>query len=149
MNHALRALLDSDNLKASQAARADLESGRVDQRLVSLLARLARQHQIRVTTIKTGHPMAERSPAGRENDHYFYRAADITEVDGCSVASDPTSASLRHVGQTLMQLSGTARPARVMGPDEWQRTLGSGARTGFRNDEFATSIHRDHLHIGF
>ena len=149
MNEDLRLLLRSGNLKASDAARADLESGRVDGRLVSLLLRLTGQHLIAVSTIKTGHPMGPRSPVGRENDHYFYRAVDITEVDGCSVESDPIGVGILGIGRTLMGLRGDARPARVMGPAAWHRALGSGDRTGFRSDEFANSIHGDHLHIGF
>lgn len=149
MSSDLRVLLESSRLEASDVARADLESGQVDSRLVSLLARLTERHRIRVTTIKTGHPMGPRSPGGRENDHYFYRAADITAIDGCPVESDPISASLLQVGRTLMELRGAARPERVMGPAEWQRALGSGDRTGFREDEFAAAIHRDHLHVGF
>ncbi len=149
MHDDLRLLLQSENLEASNAARADLVSGRVDTRLVLLLSRLTQHHQIGVATIKTGHPMGPRSPAGRENDHYFYRAADITEVDGHPVGSDPTSDGIVNVGRMLMELRGDARPARVMGPVEWQGALGSGDRTGFRDDEFANEIHRDHVHLGF
>lgn len=149
MNTDLTALLNSANLDASEAARADLESGRVHAPLVALLARLIERHQIRVSTIKTGHPMGPLSPGGRENDHYFYRAVDITAVDGVSVADDSTSAGVLTVGQILTELRGADRPARVMGPTEWQRALGSGDRTGFRSDDFANAIHRDHLHIGF
>ena len=145
----LRLLLGSPNLAISDAARADLASGRVDQRLVSLLSRLTQHHEIRVTTIKTGHPMGYRSPGGRENDHYFYRAADITDVDGSPLESEPASDGAVAVGRLLMELTGDARPARVMGPVEWHDALGSGDRTGFRDDDFANEIHRDHLHIGF
>jgi hypothetical protein len=149
VNDELRTLLESQNLNASEAARTDLESGRVDQRLVTVLARLIARHQIRVTTIKTGHPMGPQSPTGRDNDHYFYRAADITEIDGHPIESNPTTTASVDVGRMLMAMNDSARPVRVMGPAEWQQALGEGDRTGFRNDEFATSIHRDHLHIGF
>jgi hypothetical protein len=142
-------LLLSENLEASDAARADLESGRVDRRLVSVLAALVERHRIRVSTIKTGHPMGRRSPAGRENDHFFYRAADIDAVDGEAVEENPTGGGMVAVGNSLMALRGDERPARVMGPTAWHQALGKGDRSGFRSDDFADSIHRDHLHVGF
>lgn len=149
MGDDLRVLLASPNLEASDTARLDLESGLVDRRLVALLAALAGRHRLRVSTIKTGHPLGPRSPAGRENDHFFYRAADITDVDGLGVEADPTSDPLVELGRSLMALRGPARPARVMGPAAWHAALGEGDRSGFRDDAFAASIHSDHLHIGF
>jgi hypothetical protein len=145
----LRKLLLSGNLEASDAARADLESARVDPRLVAVLAVLVERHRIRVSMIKTGHPMGPRSQAGHDNDHYFYRAADIDEVDGEPVATHPAAPGVAAIGRLLMALRGETRPARMMGPTGWHEALGSGDRTGFRSDEFTDEIHRDHLHIGF
>jgi hypothetical protein len=74
---------------------------------------------------------------------------DIVAIDGVAVADAPAAPVLVEVGRFLMSRTGDARPARVMGPAEWLQALGPGDRSGFRDDEFATQIHRDHLHIGF
>lgn len=137
------------NVDAPAAVHEDIGSGCLDERLVAVLAALTEHHVVRVSVIKTGHRMGSHSPAGRENDHFFYRAADITAVDSVEIATDPDAAAVVEVGRYLMSLQGNARPARVMGPAAWLAALGDGDRRGFREDEFATSIHADHLHIGF
>lgn len=142
-------LVIASNLDAPDAVRADLASGRVDERLVAILAALLAGHSIRVPVIKSGHPMGSHSPAGRENDHFFFRAADITAVHGVAISEDPEAPATIEVGRYLMSLEGDARPARVMGPARWLAALGDGDRRGFRDDPFALEIHADHLHIGF
>lgn len=142
-------LLRSSNFEAPGEVRKDLASGQVDKRLVALLAALAERHAVRVSVVKTGHPMGSHSPAGRENDHFFFRAADITAIDGVSIGVRPTASGAVAVGTYLMALEGEARPTRVMGPSQWLEALGSGDRGGFREDEFACRIHADHLHLGF
>lgn len=142
-------LWQSTNLEASDTALADLASGRVDDRLIGVLMNLSQHHRVHVTMIKTGHPMGPYSPAGRENDHFFYRAADVAAIDGTPIETDPVADGAVAVGNMLIQLHGVGRPARVMGPAAWHAALGDGDRTGFRNDDFANAIHHDHLHIGF
>lgn len=146
---AVEELLRCASLEASERARADLASGRVDRRVVSLLANLTSVFRIRVSVIKTGHPMGPLSPAGRENDHYFFRAFDITDVDGAAIAEAPTAPATVSLGNHLIGLDGDARPTRVMGPAAWLDALERGDRAGFRDDAHATAIHADHVHIGF
>jgi hypothetical protein len=142
-------LLQRDALDASDAAKSDLASGNVNEHVLSLLAALTERFRISVSLIKTGHPVGSHAPSGRENDHYFYRAFDVIAVDDVSIAEYPDAASAVAVGNYLLQLAGDARPARVMGPSAWLSALGPGDRTGFRDDEFATAIDTDHVHIGF
>lgn len=137
------------SLDLSDVAQADWDSGLVDGRLVKLLVRLAHEYEVRVRLIKTGHPMGPRSPAGRENDHFFCRAADIDAVNGLPVEAAPASPALVAVGHLLMGLTSPLRPARVMGPADWHTALGEGDRSGFRTDTFANDVHHDHLHVGY
>ena len=51
-------LLTNPRLKLSQAARADLEGGKIDARLIHVLGVLAGKHSLEVGIIKTGHPLA-------------------------------------------------------------------------------------------
>lgn len=141
-------LLNCANLSAPEPVRLDLASGRVDPRLLALLSSLLQRHALELSVIKTGHPMGPMSPAGRENDHLFFRAADIVAVDGLAIATSPVAEGVVDVGRYLMSVRGDARASRVMGPQEWLAALGAGDRSGFR-DDFATRIHSDHLHIGF
>lgn len=141
-------LLRSIRLVASSAARSDLQSGRVDPALVSVLASAVERFAFEVRTIKTGHPMGPVSPAGRLNSHYFYCAADIYAVDGHDVATRPIPAPIVRFGRWLMSLDEALRPRRVMGPGVWHAALGPGDRRGFRDDDFANQIHDDHLHLG-
>jgi hypothetical protein len=136
-------------LEATADATRDLMSGHVDARILALLDMLTDRFDIRVTMIKTGHPLGASTPGGRENDHFFYRAFDIDAVDGVPLGEQPDAPSVVAVGELLMALTGDERPARVLGPAAWLAALGPGDRTGFRDDAFATGIHADHLHIGF
>lgn len=141
-------LLRTAQLIASPAARSDLESGRVNPALVSLLTSAVERFAFEVRTIKTGHPMGPVSPSGRLNSHYFYCAADIDVVDGHGVGARPIPDSVVRFGRWLMALDTAQRPSVVMGPGVWHCALGEGDRRGFRDDEFANRVHDDHLHLG-
>ena len=142
-------LLASPNYNASAHARCDLESGLVDARLVETLLALVRAHRISVSLIKTGHPMGAVTPSGRPNDHFYYRATDVTAVDGRDIGDDPIAAAAIDVGRILHALPIETRPDRIMGPDAWQRALGYSREDGFISDPFHNEIHADHLHLGF
>lgn len=147
MRTKVSSLVNHAKLQLTVDARADLESGLVDERLVHILRSLLDRHRLSVRLIKTGHPMGPTSPAGVPNAHYDFRAMDIDAVDGLRVADNPTAPALISVGRILMRLRGAARPTSVMGPAPWHEALGPGDRVGFRRDDYATGVHHDHLHI--
>ncbi len=97
----ISALLSNPNLEPSPNARADLESGLVDPRLVGVLRALVEAHTIEVSTIRTGHPMGPTTPNGRPNPHYYGRAADVTAVDGKPVRGNGADPDVVHVGRIL------------------------------------------------
>jgi hypothetical protein len=142
-------LLTNPRLKLSQAARADLEGGKVDARLIHVLWVLAGKHSLEVGIIKTGHPLGPRSRAGKENSHYYYRALDILAVDDKPVSSNPADPDIVDVGRILRELAPGERPDRIYGPAEWYAALNYPAAEGFISDAFHNRIHADHLHIGF
>ncbi len=132
---AARDLLRNPRVVLTPNARADLEAGIVDQRLVSLLAWVAERHTISLTVFKSGHSKYTRS--GSVSNHYYGRGADIFIVDGEPVsASSPSS---RRLVLELDQLSGGLRPTELGHP--------FGA-IGFPGG-FTDADHRDHLHLGF
>ena len=112
-------LLSNPRLKPSANARADLEGGLVDPRLVRVLRALVEEHEIEVSTIKTGHPMGPTTPNGRHNSHYHGRAADITDVDGKPVRANGADPCLVEVGRILRGIPPDRRPDEMMGPADW------------------------------
>lgn len=145
----VRELLSHPSFKPSKNARADLDSGAVDLRLVKVLIVLVQHHAIEVSIIKTGHPMGPTTPSSRPNDHYFYRVADIPAVDGKPVLGNGSDTSILHIGRILRRMTPQERPDQIMGPAEWHAALGLGESSGFISDAFHNAIHADHLHIGF
>jgi len=92
--------------------------------------------------------MGPTSPSGRDNGHYFYRAADIYAVDGHPAAERPIHGLVVAAGQWPMALPADVRAREVTGPGVWHAALGPGDRSGFRDDTFANLVHDDHLYIG-
>lgn len=128
-------LLHNPRVVLTPNARADLEAGIVDQRLVSLLAWVAERHTISITVFKTGHSKYTRS--GAVSNHYYGGGADIFIVDGSPVSE--SNGSARQVVSTIADLRGALRPSELGHP------FGS---IGFSGG-FTDADHRDHIHVGF
>lgn len=128
-------LLRNPRVVLTPNARADLEAGAVDARLVSLLAWVAERHTITISVFKTGHSKYTRS--GSISNHYYGRGADIFIVDG-----SPVSASNRAALNTVLEM---ARLEGELRPDELGHPFGA---IGFPGG-FTDADHRDHLHLGF
>ena len=142
-------LLRHPRFRPSEAARADLERGGVDPRLVAALLASVDGREIEVLTIRTGHPMGPTTPNGRPNPHHHGRAADIAAVDGKPVRGDGADPGPLDVGRVLRGMPPDRRPDEIMGPGEWQGALGYPARAGFISDQVRDGRHSDHLHVGF
>jgi hypothetical protein len=130
------ALLSNPRLELSAPARADLRAGRVDPRLVRVLAGLLSRHRLTVSVIRSGHA---KYVAGtrRVSLHWSGRAADIARVDGGRVR-----AGHRPSQQAVAWLAGLPsiqRPAEVGSPFARFSPL-----PGF----FTDADHRAHIHIG-
>ena len=130
----LAALLQSANLEMPAAARADLQSGRVDPRIVSMLAELTKEHKIGLSVIITGHDKFTSN--GSISNHFAGRGFDISSVDGEVVR--PNSIASREVAEALAVLPEAIRPTEVGAP--WAINA-----PGF----FTDGHHQDHLHIAF
>lgn len=142
-------LLVHPNLVLSADARADLEAGVVDPRLVAVLLALARKHRIEVSLIKAGHPFGPVTPGGKTNAHYYGRVADIVAVDRKPIAGNGADPGIVDVGRILRGMRPEDRPDQIMGPQAWHEALGYPRSAGFLSGPFHDAIHRDHLHVGF
>jgi len=130
-----RALLHDPRLVLSPNARGDLAAGRVDRRLLGLLAAILRRHRVAVGVFRTGH---SRFVAGTTvvSKHAHGRAMDIFEVDGGLVRRGHTP-SLELV-RWLAGLRGPRRPSEVGSPfPQFEEVPG----------HFSNRAHLDHVHI--
>jgi len=128
-------LLRNPRVVLTPNARADLEVGAVDPRLVSLLAWVAERHTISITVFKTGHSKYTRS--GSISNHYYGRGADVFIVDG-----SPVSATNEGAKQVVLELAAMRGPLRS---SELGHPFGA---VGFPGG-FTDSDHDDHIHVGF
>ena len=128
-------LLRNPRVVLTPNARADLEAGVVDPRLVSLLAWVTERHTLTITVFKTGHSKYTRS--GNISLHFLGGGADIFIVDGL-----PVSASN---GAALDALLEIARVEGELRPDELGHPFGA---IGFPGG-FTDADHDDHIHLGF
>lgn len=128
-------LLKNRRIVLTPHARADLEAGVVDPRLVSLLSWVAERHTISITVFKSGHSQYTRS--GNVSLHYLGHAADIFFVDGEPVSV--ASGAARQLTEELAQISGALRP------DELGHPFGA---IGFPGG-FTDADHGDHIHVGY
>jgi hypothetical protein len=134
-NGAPSALLHNPRLTFTSNARADLEAGVVDSRIVALLDSISRRYQIGISVFETGHSMLTRS--GSTSNHYYGRAVDISFVDGSPVST--TNSSARHLVTALAALRGPLRPDEIGHPFPDMIFVGG----------FSDADHDDHIHLGF
>ena len=128
------ALLGDPNVVLSPAGRADLSAGRIDPRVVAVLAQVAGSHTIVVGPISSDHPKFD--PSGQISNHYWGRAADISAVDGAPVS--PSNATAYAVALSLGSLPASIRPSEI------------GSPFGISGPGYFTdSAHQDRLHVGF
>ena len=130
----LAVLLDNPNLELPAAARADLQSGRVDPRLVSVLTAVTKEHKVALSVVVTGHD--QFTSGGSVSNHYVGRGIDIASVDGEIVR--PSSIASRELAEALVDLPESIRPTEVGTP--WAINA-----PGF----FTDGGHQDHLHVAF
>lgn len=141
-----RELLGSDRLTLCPGAREDLELGRVDERVVSMLALLVSRYELSVCPLRTGHyqcvgggSLATR-PNCTESHHYRGRGIDIGAVNGVRVSRSNTAAREIVEGLTRLERGDPLRPQEVGSPFyEYAQLAGW----------FTDGDHQGHIHLGF
>lgn len=136
LTDAARAVLRSEEIELSDSARWDILAGRIDERVLRVLADLARDHTLGVTVLVTGHP-TQVFGTERTSNHTAGRAADVWSIDGLPVAAQNGDDSpLREIVRSLLAAGVTelGSPWDLDGPG---------------GDSFTDVVHQDHIHIGF
>lgn len=154
-------LLSRPNFGATPEAADDLETGVADERIVSTLLAVSKEHSVCVQTFKEGHsflpgvadgptiPEDYGEAGGLPNTHYFGRATDIYWVNGEPVEGNGTEPAVLDVGRTIASIPPGRRPDQIIGPPDWTRRLGYGWAKGWITAEDQLDLHEDHLHIGY
>ena len=129
-------VLANDNVGLTDSARWDILAGGVDDRVLSVLARLGMEHTLDVTVLATGHPH-EVFGSSHVSNHTQGRAVDIWALDGRPVLEQRDPAGpLATLARSLLAEGVT----ELGGP--WDLDGPGGA-------SFTNLVHQDHLHVGF
>lgn len=129
-------VLANSNISLSDSARWDILAGRIDDRVLAVLAKLGVDHRLDVTVLATGHPN-EVFGSSHTSNHTKGRAVDIWAFDGRPVVEQRDPAGpLATLARSLLADGVT----ELGGP--WDLDGAGGA-------SFANTVHQDHLHVGF
>ena len=133
---ATRVLADR-NISIYQAGRNDIIAGKVDVRVLAMIAYLRESFgQVTVSCLVSGHRLYARP--GVVSAHIYGRAVDIADVGGTSIQGhqEPGGITERTVREILLL------PAEVM-PRQVISLLGLGGPS------FPLANHFNHIHIGY
>ena len=131
---AAQRVLSDPNITLSPVAIEDLQAGRIDARLSSVLVRAAQVAPIAISVFQTGHSYL--TVHGTVSNHSFGRAVDVSMVGGEAVT--PSNETARTLALALSRLPDEIRPTEIGTP--W--AVDDPAY-------FTDGDHQDHLHIGF
>ena len=136
VSDAARRTLASDRILLPATARADVDAGLVDDRVLTLLAELSDRWTLEVLVLRSGHP---RNVFGtdRPSNHTLGRAVDIWAIDGIPV-----------INQRKADWRGLMTAAAALGVNEIGGPKDLDARPRQR-PYYTDSVHQDHVHLGF
>lgn len=130
-------LLADERVDLYAGGRADLEAGRVDVRVLAVIAYLAEAYgQVTVSSLFTGHRLYSRP--GVVSAHIFGHAVDIAMVGGIPVAGNQAPGGLtERAVRDILLLPGEVRPRQVI------------SLLGLGGPSFPLADHTDHIHVGY
>lgn len=132
------AVLSHPNIDLLPEARADVEAGIVDRRVLGALLALATEYRLSyVGPFVTGHSMYVAG-TNRISNHAVGRAVDIPVLDGVPVSE--TNSAARDAARLLLSLPHALRPHELGSP--WNLSSPS-------VETFVDEGHRSHVHAGW
>lgn len=132
-----RRLLADPRVEIYTAGREDIEAGRIDVRVLALIAYLAESYdQVTVSSLFSGHRLFARP--GVISRHVYGQAVDVAVLGGVPIAGhqEPGSVTEEAVRDILLL------PAEVL-PRQVISLLGLGGPS------FPLADHGDHIHVGY
>lgn len=135
---AATAVLEDERIDLPDTAVWDIHRGVVDERLLTLMSRMADRTPYGVIVLDTGHPW-EVFGTDRQSKHSMGQAVDIhrLEPEGPLVIDDRQEGSATHA--LVEWLYEQPELSEVGGP--W-------ALDGYGGRSFTDQLHQDHLHVG-
>jgi hypothetical protein len=106
------ALLANPRVGFDATGIADLQAGRIDPRIVAVLAKLAQTHTLTVVAMCSDVP--KFTSGGSVLPGYLGRGVDIGAIDGIVVS--PANMTAREVAADLSSLDASYRPDRIGSP---------------------------------
>jgi len=132
---AARRVLEEQRIRLPPAARADVQSGRVHDSVLTTMLALSRRYRIGVSVVRSGHPTLVFG-TDRRSDHPQGMAFDTWSIDGHPVIDPGTPERL---------VVGYLRALADLGSDN----VGGPYLVGAAPQFFSDATHRDHVHAGF
>lgn len=130
-----RQALARDRIVLPATARQDVESGLVDDLVLTMLLELSQRWRLDVLVFSTGHPFNVFG-TDRQSNHTRGRAVDVWAIDGIPVIDQD-----RAPWRAAMEAAAAVGATEIGGPQDIDRVRG--------RPYFADPVHQDHLHIGF
>jgi hypothetical protein len=130
-------ILRDKRISVYPGGRADLEAGRVNVRIIALIAYLAEAHgQVTVSCLISGHRLYARP--GVISAHIYGLAADISTLGGLSIMGNSAPGGMTEEGvRNILMLPSELQPRQVI------------SLLGMGGPSFPMGNHDDHIHVGF
>jgi hypothetical protein len=130
-------ILKDRRISIYPGGRADIQAGRVNIRVLALLAYLAEAHgQVTVSCLISGHRLYARP--GVVSAHIYGLAADISGLGNTSIFGHQQPGSVtEHAVRNVLLLPSELQPRQVI------------SLLGLGGPSFPLSNHDDHIHVGY
>ncbi|HUA74410.1 MAG TPA: lytic murein transglycosylase [Solirubrobacteraceae bacterium] len=134
-----RAVLADPGIDIYQCGRQDIASGKIDKRVLAVLAFLSRTGlKPTVSALECGH--SEMTVSGYVSEHYTGDAVDISAINGIPIADHQGAGSITDLTiRTLLTLQGEFVPHQIISLMQYP---------GAPNT-LAMPEHWNHIHVGF
>jgi len=130
-------VLASPRITLSPSQRSDIASGRIDARVIALLAWTAQRHTIYVSSLQSDHGIYTSS--GNLSNHGAGRAVDIALVDGAACRGQRDAPC----GRLAVEIAG------ITGPLHSTELIYCFDPDPTSPDAWAAADHCDHIHAGW
>jgi len=130
-------ILSDSRISIYPGGRADIQAGRVNIRVLALLAYLAEAHgQVTVSCLISGHRLYARP--GVVSAHIYGLAADISGLGNTSIFGHQQPGSVtEHAVRNILLLPSELQPRQVI------------SLLGLGGPSFPLANHDDHIHVGY
>jgi hypothetical protein len=132
-----RRILNDSRISIYPGGRADIQAGRVNVRILALIAYLAEAHgQVTISCLISGHRLYARP--GVVSAHIYGLAADISSLSGTSIFGHQQPGSVtEHAVRNILLLPAELQPRQVI------------SLIGMGGPSFPLANHDDHIHVGY